>query len=389
MKKSMNNIKGRMNIVALRFFDYEHSQVLAGGMERWIRDVALFARDKGYDTTIYQKDVVSFEKELTNHVRVVGVKCGPTWRSHWTFSRWLEKNANFGDPFIYVSMELALSRLIQRAVGIQHGIFWEGDFPYYKKWLNRRLQYQLIKRLRGIICVDTNYINWCHAEYPDRASWQHKLVYVPNYADLQMFRVMPEPPRTDGFPTILFPRRATGTRYPGKYSMLDRSSRGAGLFLKAIRLLEQEGTLVQAIFAGRGPVQNAINEWAKEHGLMDRINVTEVALDEMPNLYAKAHVAVVPSLEREGTSLSAIEAIVCGIPTVVSHIGGLGNIVIDGLNGFICDLTPESLAQGIRRALAVSRLPTGPTLDSFRENLGKPRWERQVWDHLSKWLGLE
>lgn len=67
----------------------------------------------------------------------------------------------------------------------------------------------------------------------------------------------------------------------------------------------------------------------------------------------------------------------------------LGNTVIDGLNGFVYDLTPESLAQAIRRALAVSRLPTGPTLESFRENMGKPRWERQVWDRLSKWLNLE
>ena len=93
-------MRRRVNIVALRLYDYEHSQVLAGGMERWIRDVALLARDKGYDTTIYQKDVVSFEKELTDGIRVVGVKCGPTWRSHWTFSRWLEKNTNFSDPFI-------------------------------------------------------------------------------------------------------------------------------------------------------------------------------------------------------------------------------------------------------------------------------------------------
>jgi len=379
----------RMNIASLRLYDYEHSKVFAGGMERWIRDVAFLARDKGYDVTVYQKDVVGFDKELADGLRVVGVKCGPTWRSHWTFSRWLEKNISLDDPIIYVSMELALSRRIQRAAGIQHGICWEGDFPRYKKWLNRRLQYQLIKRLRGIICVDTNYINWCHAEYPDRASWEHKLSYVPNYADPEMFPVMPEPPRTDEFPTILFPKRAAGTRNPGKYSMLDRSARGAGLFLKAIGLLEQEGTHVRAVFAGRGPVQNAIGGWAKEHGMTDRITVTEVALDEMPGLYAQANVAVVPSLEREGTSLSAIEAIMCSVPTVVSHIGGLGNIVIDGLNGFICDLTPESLAGGIRKALAISRLPTGPTLESFRESLGKPRWERRVWDRLSKWLELE
>lgn len=379
----------RMNIAVLRMYDHERSQVLGGGMERWCRDVAVLARDKGYDVTIYQKDVVAFEKELSDGIKVVGVKCPPNWRGNWTFSRWLEKNTSLDDPFLYVSMEMALSSRFRRAAAIQHGVCWEGDFPRYKKWLNRRLQYQLIKRLRGVICVDTNYINWCHAEYPNRASWEHKLSYVPNYADPDLFPVMPMPAMVNGLPNIVFPRRATGTRNPGKHSMLERSARGAGLFLKAIELLEQEGTRVRATFVGRGPVQDEIMEWALSHGMTDRITVTEVALNEMADCYARAHVVVVPSIEREGTSLSAIEAIMCGIPTVVTHIGGLGNIVIDGLNGFICDLTPESLAQGIRRALEVQRLPTGATLESFRESIGKPRWERQVWKRLSKWLELE
>jgi len=74
---------------------------------------------------------------------------------------------------------------------------------------------------------------------------------------------------------------------------------------------------------------------------------------------------------------------------VVSCIGGLCSIVIDGLNGFVCDLTPESLAHGIRRALEARRLPTGQTLELFRSNMGKPRWERQVWQRLSRWLELE
>ena len=381
-------MRKRINIVSLRLYDFEQSKVFTGGMERWIRDVAFLVRDKGYDVTVYQKDVYDFKHELADGIQVVGVKSGPTWRSHWTFSRWLEKNTCLDDPFIYVSMELALSRQIQRAAGIQHGICWEGDFPRYKKLLNRLLQYQLIRRLRGVICVDTNYINWCHAEYPDRASWEHKLSYVPNYADPELFHAMQEPPRTDCLPTILFPRRVASSRNPGRYGVLDRDSRGAGFLLKAIELLEKEGTRVRVIFAGRGRLQKEIRKWAQEHGMNDRITVTDVALDEMPNLYAQANVVVVPSLEREGTSFSAVEAIMCGIPTVVSHIGGLGNIVIDGLNGFICDLTPESLAQGIRRALYVRRLPTGQTLDLFRENMGKPSWERKVWAYLSHWLDL-
>ena len=218
----------RMNIAVLRIYDHQTSQVMGGGMERWCRDVAVLARDRGYETTVYQKDVVAFERELGDGLRVVGVKCPPNWRGNWILSQWLERNINLEDPFLYVSMEMALSRRIRRAAAVQHGICWEGDFPRYKKWLNRQLQLRLIERLRGVICVDTNYINWCHAEYPDRAAWEQKLSYVPNYADPEKFPVMPDPAKVDDIPTILFPRRAAGTRNPGKHSMLERSARGAG-----------------------------------------------------------------------------------------------------------------------------------------------------------------
>ncbi|MBN2392186.1 MAG: glycosyltransferase family 4 protein [Anaerolineae bacterium] len=360
-------------------------------MLRWCRDVAELAQSKGYETTVYQRDVVTFERELSEGFKVVGVKCPSNWLGLWTYHRWFEKNTNPDDPCLYLTMELARFQKPRRAVAVQHGIGWEGDFPQYKKWLNRKLQPRLINKLRGVICVDTNYINWCHAEFPNRAEWERKLSYVPNYADPEFFRVMPNPPNVNGLPTILFPRRATGTSSPGKgrYGMLERSSRGAGLFLKAIAHLDRTGTPVRAIFSGKGPVQADILSWADEHGIADRVTVTEVELDEMPDLYAKANVVVVPTLEREGTSLTAIESIMCGIPTVVTYIGGLGNLVIDGVNGYMCDLSPESLAHGIRRALEARRLPTGPTLESFRENLGKPRWERQVWQRLSQWLELE
>lgn len=381
----------RLNMAVLKFYDHTTTRVMGGGMERWCRDVAMLARDRGYETTVYQTDTVAFETELNDGLKIVGIKCPPNWWGNWTMSRWLETNLEPNDPCLFVSMEMALSRRLRRMAAVQHGIWWEGDFVRYKKWINHKLQHRLLNNLRGVICVDTNYINWCHANYPRRANWEHKLSYIPNYADPELFHVMPDPPAVEGLPTILFPRRASGTSSPGKgkYGMLERSSRGAGFFLKAIKLLEQAGTPVRAIFAGRGPVQNDIREWADENGLGERVLVTDVTLEEMPNLYAQANVSVVPSLEREGTSLSAIESIMCGIPTVVSHIGGLGNLVIDGLNGFVCDLTPESLAHGIRQALDARRLPTGETLQRFRECMGKPRWERQVWERLSTWLELE
>jgi glycosyltransferase involved in cell wall biosynthesis len=97
----------------------------------------------------------------------------------------------------------------------------------------------------------------------------------------------------------------------------------------------------------------------------------------------------VPSIEHEGTSLSAIEGIVAGLPTVVSHIGGLCNIVIPGLNGLVADLAPDSLADAILQAARSRPLDEPALLAACRRALGKERWERDVWSHLTKALVLD
>jgi len=156
----------KFNIAAFSFLAEDGSKMPLGGLTRWGRDVSFLIRDKGYEVTVYQKATKPFEKEFAQGIRVIGVKC-PMWIwGNWSFARWLEQNVDTDDPFLFVSQELALSKKIRRAVAVNHGICWNGDKPWYKKWLNRPLQYRLITRLRGIICVDTNYINWCHAELP-------------------------------------------------------------------------------------------------------------------------------------------------------------------------------------------------------------------------------
>lgn len=371
----------RLNIAVLRIYDYEWSQVLGGGLGRWCRDVAVLARDKGYDVTIYQKDIVAFERELNDGIKVVGVKCPFRWRGSWTFSQWFAKNANLGDPTLYVSMELALSSQIRRAIAIQHGIWWDGDRPAWKMWVNKRLQYRLINRLRGVICVDTNYINWCHAELSNRKLWEEKLHYVPNYGDLDVFKPGKQRSSSEDGLTILFPRRVTD-------KTLERGGRGGGLFCRALEVLAKRNFKVRALFVGPGRQQSAIRDWAAARGMENEVEVFDVALDEMPSVYARADVVVVPSIEHEGTSLSAVEALVSGKPTVVSHIGGLGNLVIDGFNGHICNLTAESLADAIQRAAAERLLDDPRILSRCRESLGKPRWERQVWNVLEDLLEL-
>lgn len=370
----------QLNIATVVMFDYRGTDFSIGGLQRWCRDLALLAGEKGYEVTVYQKAARSFEQTITDGFKVRGLACKQSFRGNWQFSRTLLKHVEPRDPVVFVSQELALSNLFQRAVAVNHGIWWDGDHPAWRKWCNKRLQYHLLARMRGIICVDTNYINWCHAELPRRQSWQSKLSYIPNYADLDVFKPTDSPSSSDGHPRLLFPRR------------ISDKGRGADFFLSAWEVLEKRGFKACAMFVGSSadPKEqaNSLRSWAVARGMEDRLKVFDARMDDMASVYAQADVVVIPTVAHEGTSLSAIEGIVSGKPTVVTHIGGLGNIVIDGLNGHISDLSPESLADAIQQAARSRLLEIPEILARCRESLGKPRWERQVWSFLQRHLNL-
>ncbi|MCL5282293.1 MAG: glycosyltransferase family 4 protein [Planctomycetes bacterium] len=369
-----------LNVATRHLLDPAGADFSTGGLQRWCRDLALLARVKGYEVTVYQMAAQEFEKRIAEGFTVRGLSCPASFRGNWRFCRELLRQVDSHDPIVFASQELALSDRFARAVGVNHGLWWDGDYPAWKRWYNKKLQYRFLTRMRGILCVDTNYINWCHAELPHRHRWQKKLTFIPNYADLDAFAPGPGHDASDGLLTLLFPRRVN---YP---------QRGVALFLDAWSILEERGCKARALLVSPcvdpQPWREDLWNWAAAHGMSDRLEIREAALDDMASVYGQADVVVVPTLAHEGTSLAAVEGIVSGKPTVVTHIGGLGNIVIDGLNGHICDLTAESLADAILEAAQTRLLENREVLGRCRESLGKPRWERRVWSFLRQHLDL-
>ncbi len=72
-----------------------------------------------------------------------------------------------------------------------------------------------------------------------------------------------------------------------------------------------------------------------------------------------------------------------GLPTVATHIGGLGDLIIDGYNGLLAEPTSESIGRCLRRLVENGEL---------REVMGKRGREtaeafgRDVWR--GRWMGL-
>jgi glycosyltransferase involved in cell wall biosynthesis len=86
------------------------------------------------------------------------------------------------------------------------------------------------------------------------------------------------------------------------------------------------------------------------HGLGDRVRFEGAASDTTP-FYRAADIFVQPS-HFEAFGLSAIEAMASGLPIVASGVGGLGDFLIDGVNGLLHEpRSSQSLAAALARML--------------------------------------
>jgi glycosyltransferase involved in cell wall biosynthesis len=78
--------------------------------------------------------------------------------------------------------------------------------------------------------------------------------------------------------------------------------------------------------------------------------VTGIPSEDLVDLYNKASVFVLPSLS-EGSSLSTLEAMACGLPVVCTEEGG-GGYIEDGINGYIFPVRdPIALADRVNTIL--------------------------------------
>ena len=73
--------------------------------------------------------------------------------------------------------------------------------------------------------------------------------------------------------------------------------------------------------------------------------------DDIPDLLAALDIFVLPS-HSEGVSLALLEAMAAGLPVIATAVGGLPEVVTDGVNGLLIPpQDPEALAQALARLL--------------------------------------
>ncbi|MBP3964910.1 glycosyltransferase family 4 protein [Paenibacillus lignilyticus] len=99
------------------------------------------------------------------------------------------------------------------------------------------------------------------------------------------------------------------------------------------------------------PVALAFYTWLKSHPYRDRIVHHTYAFTSVRDAYRAADVAVIPTVYSEGTSLSCLEAMSCGVAIVATNVGGLNDLITDDFNGRLVSPTEQALYTAVRELL--------------------------------------
>jgi len=143
-------------------------------------------------------------------------------------------------------------------------------------------------------------------------------------------------------------------------------TKGIAVFARALKLLDNDTEWTRhgvVVFAGDGYPDYP--RYVQEvEALLRDVRVRVVRLGNVPvyqlrDYYQSADLVVIPSL-LEAVSLSALEAMACGVPVLATRVGGMPELITDSSSGYLVPPGDEdALASKIRTA----------SLDSEREEL--------------------
>jgi glycosyltransferase involved in cell wall biosynthesis len=392
--------------VAHRFFDSNRERAM-GGAEIHLGGMIDVVRRHGFQVKVIQNwrsTETIYEEDGLTVLGVRGSNIFPGVNLRWR--RGLTKETEL----IHFNMMVqAVPFANGRTTASCHGLTW--DIPLRgvdsrwlpttplkfraQRWLLRKWNWfaarYAVNHCRKVLSVDSSLLRLIQHAIPDR---RDKVEVIPNFVDVERFRPGDEPTLREelGFApddiVVFFPRNISLQR---GYHILD----------ELVHRLRHSHPQVKFLVAGRGIVQGEMAKGVTPHssegrlaaslqeaGLTDQVRfIGSVPHDGMPRLYRAADLVIIPTYFSEGTSLSALEAMATGKPLIVSNIGGLTDLVLDGYSGLVVRPHANEFADKIietieRPQLAAER--AGRALEIARAAYNQELWESRI----ERFLGL-
>lgn len=152
---------------------------------------------------------------------------------------------------------------------------------------------------------------------------------------------------------------------------------GLEFLIESLPLIRRRFSAVSVLIAGDGPERERLEARVRELDLQDSV-VFAGSQDnnDLPEFYGAADIVAIPSL-KEATSIAGLEAMASACAVVATNVGGLPEIIEDGVSGLLVPRgDPEALAQAIARLIETPELRTQLGLAARARVEQKFTWEQ-------------
>lgn len=364
-------MKNKIAVIESQFllkYDEPDKGVTVGGTQRYAFQLGQLFKKKGYDVFFLAKACKECEVEYEDIGVIKAIVAKNGTKGNRIFSKKVYEFCEkiHADIVCYSDLQIGYWHCYPNSFALQHGIDWDSPKNSIKTYIQNYMYIRAARKFKQIVCVDTNYINWCRIKDKTVFNDTRRMVYIPNFADENMFDYKYKQWDKNSEPFILlYPRRLV-------------SHRGYDIFLDMCEKLYKKGYNIKPILAFEDFAEEQLKFIAKKYSCP--FEIVHPHMSEINKLYKKAFISYVPTRWSEGTSLSAIESVCSGCPVIVSDVGGLANIVIKGFNGDIVAPNVDAFVKATEKILnnPCIRNEWAKNCEKLRSAFGVNRWNDQI-----------
>ncbi len=178
------------------------------------------------------------------------------------------------------------------------------------------------------------------------------IAVIPNFIDLERFKKQ----KKDHFKKAICPNDEKLIVHTSNFRKVKRVQDVVAVFNKVRKVVPSKLLLV-----GDGPERSSIEELCRNMCNIDDVRFLG-KLEAVEEVLSVADLFVLTS-EKESFGLAALEAMACEVPVISTNAGGLPELNIDGVSGYVCEVgDTDTMAEKAIRILDdanLTRFKTG------------------------------
>lgn len=221
-------------------------------------------------------------------------------------------------------------------------------------WIHRRARSFFYTTLANFVLKRFNSVIAVSSELERQAvrAGISNIQLIYNSIDTDEWKLNPMLARNDSIPFVI--------AYIGRLSR----EKGPIDFVKVAKGILERDKECRFVVAGDGPMLQTTKQYAEELGLMTHFDFKgQIPQKDMLSLYEEIDLLLSTS-HTEGLPNTLLEALASGVPVVATKVGGVGELIKNGYNGFLTE--KEDVESLINNVLLLKNDPA--MAESFRRN---------------------